>query len=244
MARGGNIKNGGRGGGRQGGNNKHCDICNKNGHNTVECNQNPNNKNKQNNAKEKGQANNGQGQAQGSKWCSNCNMKNHNTEDCSRGPKTSQSPAQSPPLQTQPQYPNQPQQNQTQPQIPDLNGVPTVFNDPCQLCLQRGHSARDCPSRHSYIPPQSGTYFPQTYPPPKIAPAYTPPQQQWQPSGAVQVPQQQWQGLGMVDEEVSTREQAPLSGYQAYQSYVPEVAVPRERNQDRDGDFVMEDAWY
>ena len=60
----------------------------------------------------------------------------------------------------------------------------------------------------------------------------------------MQVPQQQWQGLGMVDEEVSTREQAPLSGYQAYQSYVPEVAVPREGNQDCDGDFVMEDAWY
>jgi hypothetical protein len=60
----------------------------------------------------------------------------------------------------------------------------------------------------------------------------------------VQVPQQQWQGLEMVDEEVSTREQVPLSGHKAYQSYVPEFAVPKERNQDLDGDFVTEDAWY
>ena len=45
----------------------------------------------------------------------------------------------------------------------------------------------------------------------------------------------------MVGEKVSTRDQR--SGYQAYQGYVPEFAVHRERNQDRDGDFVMEDAW-
>ena len=44
----------------------------------------------------------------------------------------------------------------------------------------------------------------------------------------------------MVGEEVSMRD----SGYQACQGYVPEVCAWRERNQDRDGDLVMLDAWY
>ncbi|KAE9364641.1 hypothetical protein N431DRAFT_520187 [Stipitochalara longipes BDJ] len=261
MARGGNGKGGGRGGngqaargggppngGRQGGGNKHCNICNKNGHNSADCYQNPDRKPNNDNGKCKGngqQNTTSQGQVQGGKWCSNCNMKNHNTEDCSRGPKSSGQSRPQAQIQNHPQYPNQGYGGQQQPQIPDINGVPIVFNDPCQLCTQHGHIARDCPSRHTYIPPQAGSYFPQTYPPPSNVPIYTPPQQQWQ----------QWQGPEMVGEEVSTHYQQqqqqngnmqePIqNGYQGYLGYNCEVAVQREGNRDRDGDFVMEDMWY
>ena len=69
-----------------------------------------------------------------------------------------------------------------------------------------------------------------------------PPQQQWQ-SRAVQQQNLFSHEPEIVGEEVSTRERV-TSGYEAYQGYIPEIAVHRERYQDRDGDFVMEDAWF
>jgi hypothetical protein len=247
MARG---KGGGRGGGGQ---QKYCKNCQKNGHTTQECYNNKNKNNSNNNSNggngkgnKNGQQNNG-----GGKYCSNCDMRNHNTEDCSKKGNNSNN-NNSAQIQNQGQI--QAYGAYQAPQVPDFNGQPIVFNDPCQICSQRGHIARDCPNHASFIPPQAGAYFPQTYREPSAIPApYQPPQQQWQqpiqnqsnrsnPSGAME----------LIGEEVSKR---PIllppvqfvqdSARRVWQfGYIPpEIACERPRMQDKDGDFMMADSW-
>ncbi|KAH8773167.1 hypothetical protein F5882DRAFT_464963 [Hyaloscypha sp. PMI_1271] len=260
---GGGQQNGRGGGGEQqngrnnGGQQKYCKICQRNGHTTQECysNKNNNNSNKNSNGGN-GQGNtNGQQNNRGGKYCSNCDMRNHNTEDCSKKGNNNNN--------------NNDAQNQNQgqiqtygayqtPQVPDFNGQPIVFNDPCQICSQRGHIARECPNHASFIPPHAGTYFPQIYrEPPAIPAPYQPPQQQWQQQWQQPTQNQSYQSnpssaMEQIAEEVARGPLHPpyvrfvqepaRQGWQF--GYIPpELACERPRMQDKDGDLIMADSW-
>jgi Zinc knuckle len=240
----------GKGGGRGGGQQKYCKNCQKNGHTTQECYNNKNKNNSNNNSNggngkgnKNGQQNNG-----GGKYCSNCDMRNHNTEDCSKKGNNNNS------AQNQNQGHIQAYGAYQTPQVPDFNGQPIVFNDPCQICSQRGHIARDCPNHASFIPPQAGAYFPQTYREPSAIPApYQPPQQQWQQP----IQNQSYRSnpsvaMELIGEEVSKRPilLPPVQFVQDSARHVwqfgyipPEIACERPRIQDKDGDFMMADSW-
>jgi hypothetical protein len=179
-------------------------------------------------------------------------MKGHNTEDCRK-----KNGAQSQAL-TQPQSPNQIQAYGTTcqtSQVPEYNGVPIQFNEPCQLCGLTGHSARECSTCNGFVAPQAGKYFPQTYPAPgAIQALYQSPQAQWQ-----QQQQQLCQGYPsssceLIGEEISMRPLYPPSvqyvpepnrgGYHQYFEYSrPEIACERLKMRDSDGDFIMGNSW-